>query len=593
MAVFRQNFLITITRREQVAQVKGFPVYVVTGVAITPCSSQAETEASIAKTAQHLNSKDTGDKSLDDSDTLEDESEALPRVSVSDDVDDIVHVERNPEAASVEEPITSTVAEDVIRRRGSFGRFAQRWFSKKGWVLDQRRTMGLSRPPIEQELVPAATRDSRSSEDSIEGTGTALLPKLLHTTRVLFGSSRSFFFSYDFDITRSWAECKAFEPEIPLYAQVAPIHFWNNHLLQPFLSVGAESVALPIMQGFVGQKSFVMDSHPPQVDDSEPEAMEMSNLFLSGSAPTSPPDESVKEFIERRPTERDFLITLISRRSTKRAGLRYMRRGIDEDGYTANSVETEQILSTPSWSSSPPLGTKIYSFMQVRGSIPVYFTQSPYSFKPVPVIQHSPDANYLAMKKHFTHLKQSFGSIQLVNLVEKHGPEAIVGDAYADQVDRLNGEVPESEKVPFEWFDFHAVCRGMKFENVSQLLERLKDTLDEFGSTVEADGKIVRKQGGVTRTNCMDCLDRTNVCQSMFAKYMLEAQLHEEGFDMSAQVDQNAWWFNNIWADNGDAVSNQYASTAAMKGDYTRTKKRDYRGTLNDLGLSITRFYNG
>jgi hypothetical protein len=74
---------------------------------------------------------------------------------------------------------------------------------------------------------------------------------------------------------------------------------------------------------------------------------------------------------------------------------------------------------------------------------------------------------------------------------------------------------------------------------------------------------------------------------------MLEAQLRAEGFDMSAQVDQNAWWFNNIWADNGDAVSNQYASTAAMKGDYTRTRKRDYRGTLNDLGLSITRFYNG
>ncbi|PKS07796.1 hypothetical protein jhhlp_006404 [Lomentospora prolificans] len=591
MAVFRQNFLITITQREQVAQIKGFPVYVVTGVAITPCSSQAEAEASIAKTAENL-TKDPGDGVLGDSDAIEDEVEEIPRIS--DDVDDIVHVESNPDATPPGEPVTSTVAEDVIRRRGSFGRFAQRWFSRKGWVLDQRRTMALSRPPVEQDPAPlTATKVPRSSEESIEGMATTLLPKLLHTAQILFGSSKSFFFSYDFDITRSWGESKAFEPEIPLYAQVAPTYFWNSHLLQPFLSIGAESVALPLMQGFVGQKSFVMDSQPPQVDDSEPEAMEMSNLFPSNSVPTSPPNEPTKETTERRPTERDFLITLVSRRSTKRAGLRYMRRGIDEDGFTANSVETEQILSTPSWSSSSPAGSKIYSFMQVRGSIPVYFTQSPYSFKPVPAIQHSPDANYIAMKKHFDHLRQSFGSLQLINLVEKHGPEAIVGNAYSQQVERLNGGLPDGEKVPFEWFDFHAVCRGMKFENVSQLLEKLKGTLDEFGSTVEAEGKVVRKQGGVTRTNCMDCLDRTNVCQSMFAKYMLEAQLREEGFDMSAQVDQNAWWFNNIWADNGDAVSNQYASTAAMKGDYTRTKKRDYRGTLNDLGLSITRFYNG
>jgi hypothetical protein len=91
----------------------------------------------------------------------------------------------------------------------------------------------------------------------------------------------------------------------------------------------------------------------------------------------------------------------------------------------------------------------------------------------------------------------------------------------------------------------------------------------------------------------MDCLDRTNVCQSSFAKHMLETQLKQEGIDMSAQLDQETTWFNTLWADNGDAISNQYASTAAMKGDYTRTRKRDYRGALNDLGLSLARLYSG
>jgi hypothetical protein len=73
---------------------------------------------------------------------------------------------------------------------------------------------------------------------------------------------------------------------------------------------------------------------------------------------------------------------------------------------------------------------------------------------------------------------------------------------------------------------------------------------------------------------------------------MLDQQLKEEGFDLGAQADQVMSWFNILWADNGDAISKQYASTAAMKGDYTRTKKRNYRGALMDAGLGLTRFYN-
>lgn len=39
----------------------------------------------------------------------------------------------------------------------------------------------------------------------------------------------------------------------------------------------------------------------------------------------------------------------------------------------------------------------------------------------------------------------------------------------------------------------------------------------------------------------------------------------------------------------GDAISKQYSSTRALKGDYTRTRKRDYRGAINDLGLTLSR----
>lgn len=38
-------------------------------------------------------------------------------------------------------------------------------------------------------------------------------------------------------------------------------------------------------------------------------------------------------------------ITLISRRSVHRAGVRYLRRGVDSAGFVANFVETEMIIS--------------------------------------------------------------------------------------------------------------------------------------------------------------------------------------------------------------------------------------------------------
>jgi hypothetical protein len=69
--------------------------------------------------------------------------------------------------------------------------------------------------------------------------------------------------------------------------------------------------------------------------------------------------------------------------------------------------------------------------------------------------------------------------------------------------------------------------------------------------------------------------------------------IFQEGIDMSLQQDQTTQWFNTLWADNGDAISKQYASTAALKGDFTRTRKRDYKGALTDMGLSISRFYSG
>ncbi|KAL2757954.1 hypothetical protein ACRALDRAFT_2017005 [Sodiomyces alcalophilus JCM 7366] len=584
------SYLITITRRQQVAQILGFPVYVVTEVAITPCTSRSEAEDAVSRTATQLQSRaeDSGAEESDADEALE------LQADTADDVEDPVSADEGaiPDSPGSNRNSKSTVAEDVMSR-------------KDGWAQSQRRSIGwsevLPQSSIVAESERQASRDGTPEatpvrddkwEQAGEERATSLLPKLLRTAHIFYGLSRSFYFSYDVDITRHWARRFEAPPrDLPLYQQVDPVFFWNRHTLEPFIQTGNDGLVLPLMQGFVGQKQFVVDSSPPQYDADVKDSMELSTISPSTSLPGSPPPERVRDSFDFRPTEKRFLVTVISRRSTKRAGLRYLRRGVDEDGYVANAVETEQIVSNASWDKS----NKIYSFVQIRGSIPLFFTQNPYSLKPAPVIQHSPQANYEACKKHFERLREEYGGLQVVNLVEKHNVETPLGSEFESTVAKLNEDVftDPSSKIPFEWFDFHAACRGMKFENVSLLLNTMRKKLEEFGSTVEQDGELVQRQRGVLRTNCMDCLDRTNVCQSSFAKQVLEDQLRAEGYDMTAQLDQETAWFNTLWADNGDAVSKQYASTAAMKGDFTRTRKRNYRGTLNDIGLSLTRFYSG
>ena len=329
------------------------------------------------------------------------------------------------------------------------------------------------------------------------------------------------------------------------------------------------------MQGFVGQRAFTVNRQPDKP--------------LKAAVRIEEDTDSVVEEQEKNESDSEFLITLISRRSIKRLGLRYLRRGVDDFGDTANSVETEQILSKASWKPSE----KVYSFTQFRGSVPLFFSQSPFSFKPIPLLQHSLETNHEALRLHFSNVVGKYGDAQIVLLVDKNGGEAEIGRRYEEHIRQVNAEDGVAgRKLGFEWFDFHKICRGMKFENVSLLMSSLSERLDAFGDTVEVGGLTCRRQSGIFRTNCMDCLDRTNVVQSACGQKALEKQLQEEGVVVDLRTDVTTRWFNALWADNGDAISRQYSSTAALKGDYTRTRQRNYRGAISDLGLTLSRYYN-
>ena len=118
---------------------------------------------------------------------------------------------------------------------------------------------------------------------------------------------------------------------------------WNHFALQPLLStvsaagpsegsqwpVAADRWVVPIIHGYLQQKTVRLSS---------------------GTALT---------------------FTVIARRSRVFAGTRYLRRGVDCEGYTANEVESEQVVTLEGGPADA--GRRSASLVQVRGSVPLFW----------------------------------------------------------------------------------------------------------------------------------------------------------------------------------------------------------------------------
>ncbi|MED6220139.1 Fimbrin, actin-bundling protein [Stylosanthes scabra] len=105
----------------------------------------------------------------------------------------------------------------------------------------------------------------------------------------------------------------------------------------------------------------------------------------------------------------------------------------------------------------------------------------------------------------------------------------------------------------------------------------------------------MKEQMGIVRTNCIDCLDRTNVTQSMIGRKMLEGQLRrlgvfgaEETISSHKNLDDK---FKILWANHGDDISTQYTGTPALKGDFVRFGHRTFQGILKDGWNALLRYY--
>ncbi|KAL0242017.1 hypothetical protein I308_106191 [Cryptococcus tetragattii IND107] len=204
--------------------------------------------------------------------------------------------------------------------------------------------------------------------------------------------------------------------------------------------------------------------------------------------------------------------------------------------------------------------------------------------KPPPVLNEPVDKTYAVANLHFNDLTSRYGPITIINLSEQDGKEAVVTNGYQELVNSL-----ERDDLKYIGFDFHAKCHGMKWENIVELVDSLN--LESMGYLWTLQGDVIREQEGAFRTNCIDCLDRTNVVQSAIARRVLNTMLMQLGLQISGPTVESI--FNDIWANNGDTISLCYAHTSALKGDFVRTGKRDLSGMLHDGVSSLSRMFYG
>lgn len=233
------SYLIVITGRRQVAQICGNPIYVITGVTLIPLSSFSEARLAIENYRKALERSEGSQAGIaPDSDTSEDELFHAEHAATADTEDDVPSPARERVSRSTSKEAPSVV-QDVISKKGAYGRFAERWFSKKGWSVERRKSQGMSADASEPRKALGVADDDNSDSSakiSTERDSEALemiepkqeqgsdivaklIPKLLRTTRLLL-NSQSFYYSYDHDITHRIGSQQSNSGDVPLHRRV-------------------------------------------------------------------------------------------------------------------------------------------------------------------------------------------------------------------------------------------------------------------------------------------------------------------------------------------------------------------------------------
>ncbi|KAL5349260.1 phosphatidylinositol-3,5-bisphosphate 5-phosphatase [Pseudogymnoascus australis] len=420
------------------------------------------------------------------------------------------------------------------------------------------------------ELVPLVTsQNSRFKPDSRNAEETRFLGILNN-----LDLSRSFYFSYSYDITHTLQhnilkerDAMAQNLPRPYPPEYNDMFVWNNYLLRP-ATVALKNTydwCLPIIHGYMDQAA----------------------LSIYG---------------------RTVYITIIARRSRFFAGARFLKRGANDLGYVANDVETEQIVAEGLTTSFHAPGPKLFaspnytSYVQHRGSIPLYWTQDSTGVTPKPPIElNLVDPFYSAAALHFDNLFQRYGApIYVLNLVksrERIPRESKLLHEFTTAINYLNQSLPEGKKIIHKAWDMSRASKSRDQDVIGTLEAIAEEVVTTTGLFRNGDGKatLPTVQNGVARTNCIDCLDRTNAAQFVIGKRALGYQLHALGIIAGTSIDYDTDavnLFTHMYHDHGDTIAVQYGGSQLVNTMETYRKINQWTSHSRDMVESFKRYYN-
>lgn len=235
------------------------------------------------------------------------------------------------------------------------------------------------------------------------------------------------------------------------------------------------------------------------------------------------------------------------------------RRGADENGHVANFVETEEIAIEP---------PHLYSFVQVRGSCPLFWTQNPTGELTRPLRYGPERESHRRANKHLSDMENEYGKdIVVCILTSRRGREKKITEEF-EEIAKNRG----------------LVCRQLDFNECMHREGAIAEYIHKFDGDIEVceinDGVIVRRQTKFVRSNCCSCLDRCNVFQAMLSGNALAD--HIKGNSGRSQM----------WIDHANELAREYAAAPGQKTSIQDAGKQSRISMIRDGINQATRFVN-
>lgn len=133
-------------------------------------------------------------------------------------------------------------------------------------------------------------------------------------------------------------------------------------------------------------------------------------------------------------------------------------------------------------------------------------------------------------------------------------------------------------------------------KNVMESLAVIAESVIQQTGLFYMDTNDVSYQTGIIRTNCVDCLDRTNTAQFAMGRAALAYQLHKMGFLKSPpklEFDSDCvTMLESLYEIHGDTLALQYGGSQLVHRIKTYRKTAAWTTAGSDFMQNLSRYYS-